>query len=85
MTDYASLKFTHATLKEDDQVTPRSVFLTRGAIGGFHRSKVSDPNTLVVECTVIYTIAGLFPVAETAEQVSALISNETANQGATNV
>lgn len=85
MRDYLSLKFTHAFLKEDDQVTPRPVFLTRGAIGGFHRGKASDPSKLVVECTHVYTIAGIFPVVETEEQVSALMSNETTNQGATGV
>lgn len=75
MTQYVPIKFTHAFLKEDDQKTPRAVYLTLGAIAGYHKGRASDPTKIVVECTQIYTIGGIFPVLETEEQVDMLIKS----------
>lgn len=61
MSQYQTLKFHHANLN-------RPVFIVRGTIAGFHWSDQG-------KATYVYTTGGIFPVANSVEDVDKIINN----------
>jgi len=63
--EFKEIELTHANLTEAGK--PVNVKARVGAIGGHHYSEKAA-------CTYLYTIAGVFPVLETSEQITDLIN-----------